>query len=105
MLWAKKNSCKEYDNEKKFLRLENSPSPKNFSNGPSLKRKCKGFLSPGTKKTARGVRKAEFDCTFQPDFRVNNQILTFSFVSIFVSSLPVCFISSSSEVFSRLPSS
>ena len=52
-----------------------------------------------------GVRKAGFDCTFLPDFPVNNQILTFPFVSIFVSSLPVCFISPSSEVFSRLPSS
>ena len=52
-----------------------------------------------------GVRKAEFHCTFLPYFPVNNQILTFPFVSIFVSSLPVCFISSSAEVFSRLPSS
>ena len=35
----KKNSYKEFDNAKKFLRLENSPpSPHNFSNGPSLKR-------------------------------------------------------------------
>ena len=25
MLWAKKNSYKEFDNEKKFLLLENSP--------------------------------------------------------------------------------
>ena len=33
---AKKNSYKEFDNEKKFLRLENSPPPHNFSNGPSL---------------------------------------------------------------------
>ena len=33
----KKNSYKEFDNEKKFLRLENSPpTPHNFSNGPSL---------------------------------------------------------------------
>ena len=40
MLWPKKNSCKEFDNEKKFLRLENSPPPPhNFSNGPSLN-KC-----------------------------------------------------------------
>ena len=38
MLWPKKNSYKEFDNEKKFLRLENSPPPPpNFSNGPSLK--------------------------------------------------------------------
>ena len=27
MLWSKKNSYKEFDNEKKFLRLENSPPP------------------------------------------------------------------------------
>ena len=34
----KKNSYKEFDNEKKFLRLENSPPPPphKFSNGPSL---------------------------------------------------------------------
>ena len=39
MLWPKKNSYKEFDNEKKFLRLENSPPPPhNFSNGPSLRR-------------------------------------------------------------------
>ena len=36
MLWPKKNSYKEFDNEKKFLRLEDSPPPHNFSNGPSL---------------------------------------------------------------------
>ena len=38
MLWPKKNSYKEFANEKKFLRLENSPPPPphNFSNGPSL---------------------------------------------------------------------
>ena len=35
----KKNSYKEFDSEKQFLRLENSPPPPphNFSNGPSLK--------------------------------------------------------------------
>ena len=33
MLWPKKNSFKEFDNEKKFLRLENSPrTPHNFPN-------------------------------------------------------------------------
>ena len=37
MLWPKKNSYKEFDNEKKFLRLENSPPPHNISNGPSLR--------------------------------------------------------------------
>ena len=37
MLRPKKNSYKESDNEKKFLRLKNSPPPPhNFSNGPSL---------------------------------------------------------------------
>ena len=36
MLWPKKSSYKEFDNEKKFLRLENSPPPHNFSNGASL---------------------------------------------------------------------
>ena len=36
MLWPKKNSYKEFDDEKKFLRLENSPPPPNFSSGPSL---------------------------------------------------------------------
>ena len=40
MQGPKKYSYKEFDNEKKFLRLENSPPPlppNNFSNGPSLK--------------------------------------------------------------------
>ena len=34
MLWPKINLFKEFDNEKKSLRLENSPPPQNFSNGP-----------------------------------------------------------------------
>ena len=37
MLWPKKNSYKEFDNEKKFLRLENSSPTHNFCNGPSLR--------------------------------------------------------------------
>ena len=39
MLWPKRNSYKEVDNEKKFLRLENSPPPSSikFSNGPFQK--------------------------------------------------------------------
>ena len=37
MLWPKKNSYKEFDNEKKFLWLENSPPPHKISNGPSLR--------------------------------------------------------------------
>ena len=39
MLWPKQNSYKEFDNEKEFLRLENSPPPPprhNCSNGQSL---------------------------------------------------------------------
>ena len=36
MLWPKKNSFKEFDNGKKFLRHEKSPPPHKFSNGPSL---------------------------------------------------------------------
>ena len=37
MLWPEKNSYKEFDNEKKFMRLGNSPPrPHNFSDGPSL---------------------------------------------------------------------
>ena len=36
MLWRKKNSYKEFDDEKQFLRLENSPPPHNFSKGRSL---------------------------------------------------------------------
>ena len=30
MLWPKRNSYEEFDNEKKFLRLENSPPPPTF---------------------------------------------------------------------------
>ena len=38
MLQPKKNSYKEFDNEKKSLPLKNSPPqpPNKFSNGPSL---------------------------------------------------------------------
>ena len=48
MLWPKKNSYKEFNNENKFLRLENSPPPHNFSNGPSLtlihSSACDGYI-------------------------------------------------------------
>ena len=51
MLWPKKNSYKEFDNENKFLRLENSTPPShNFSNGPSLRLKvtnCKLIMLRG----------------------------------------------------------
>ena len=36
MQGPEKNSYREFDNEKKFLQLENAPPPHNFSNGPSL---------------------------------------------------------------------
>ena len=40
MLWPKKNSCKEFDNEKKITSARNFPTlpppPNNFSNGLSL---------------------------------------------------------------------
>ena len=37
MLWPKKYSCKEFDNEKKFQRSKIPlPPPHNFSNGPSI---------------------------------------------------------------------
>ena len=42
MLWPQKNSYKE------FLRLENSPPPHNFSNGPSLKATVTRHLSSPT---------------------------------------------------------
>ena len=36
MLWPKKNSCNQFDNEKKIPAARKFPSPHNFSNGPSL---------------------------------------------------------------------
>ena len=65
MLWPKKNSCKEFDNEKEFLRLENSPPPRNFSNGPSLKRFVSAF-----RKRQMSVRSKESTIyfTFCKDF-------------------------------------
>ena len=36
MLWPKKIYTRNLITKKKFLRLENSPPPLNFSNGPSL---------------------------------------------------------------------
>ena len=37
MIWPKKNSYKEFDNEKKIPAARKFPSPPhNFSNGPSL---------------------------------------------------------------------
>ena len=50
MQGPEKNSYKEFDNEKKFLRLENSPPPHNFSNGPSLNKRqlLKTSIKPST---------------------------------------------------------
>ena len=44
MLWPKKDSYKVFDNEKKFLRLENSSPPHNFPNGRSLSGRSPGGL-------------------------------------------------------------
>ena len=68
-----KNSYEEFDNEKKFLRLENSPpprSPHNFSNGPSLniaRRNgyakqniiLQNFLANQPRRELSGIRKKE----------------------------------------------
>ena len=57
MLRPEKNSYKEFDDEKKFLRLENSPPPHNFSNGPSLTTHVNGhFWRCMLKHTTRQVR-------------------------------------------------
>ena len=49
MLTPKKYSHKEFNNEKKFLRLENSlpttPPPRNVSNGPSLRQVLPKFFT------------------------------------------------------------
>ena len=46
MQGPEKNSYKEFDNEKKFLQLENSPpAPHNFSNGPSLSLDAADFVT------------------------------------------------------------
>ena len=56
MLWPEKDSCKVFDNEKKFLRLENSPPPPiTFPNGRSLSGR-----SPGD---VRGLLSSRFSCT------------------------------------------
>ena len=57
MLWPKKDSYKVFDNEKKFLRLENSPPPPpiTFPNGRSL-----SWRSPGD---VRGLLSSRLSCT------------------------------------------
>ena len=54
MQGPEKNSYKEFDNKKKFLQLENSPPPHNFSNGPSLKITELTFLVKNGKMTLSG---------------------------------------------------
>ena len=49
---AKKNSCKEFDNEKKILAARKFPSPHNFSNSPSL---ILSFLGRGAGDGGRGT--------------------------------------------------
>ena len=44
MLWPKKISYKEFDNEKKFLRLENFPPPITFLMVRPLECKQRGLL-------------------------------------------------------------
>ena len=46
MLWPKKNSYKEFDNEKNSCgsKIPLPPPPHNFSNGPSLKIKLQFIL-------------------------------------------------------------
>ena len=57
MVWPKKNSYKEFANEKKFLRLENSPPlSHNISNGPSLI--C---CFPVVQMFLQGLRKDDFE--------------------------------------------
>ena len=73
MLWPKKNSYKEFDNEKKFLWLENSPPPRhNFSNGPALRMiwliwlraTAKQFLSLHCKKALSNSKRNERNTSF-----------------------------------------
>jgi len=79
MLRPKKNSYKEFDDEKEFLRLENSPPPHNFSNGPSLSALYKKCLNDGqqakvffsliyflTRQSELGVRNIELSIRLQP---------------------------------------
>ena len=57
MQGPEKNSYKEFDNEKKFLRLENSPPPPhNFSNGPSLSGRPFNFWGGGSLLRTADVR-------------------------------------------------
>ena len=53
MLWPKKIHTRNLITKKKFLRLENSQPPHNFSNGPSL-RTPKGVIVPGVPSGDRG---------------------------------------------------
>ena len=69
MQGPEKNSYKEFDNEKKFLQLENSPPPHNFSNGPSLN---EGVLMPTEEKSTD----SKADCKLQSIHRV--KIMRFS---------------------------
>ena len=53
MLWPKKNSYKEFDNEKKFMRLENSFPPITFLMVRPLPPHRKGKGQPSLAKTRK----------------------------------------------------
>ena len=53
MLWPKKNSYKEFDNEKKFMRLENSFPPITFLMVHLLPPHRKGKGQPSLVKTRK----------------------------------------------------
>ena len=67
MLKPKKNSYKEFDNEKKLLRLKNSPPPHNFSNGPSLTSMYKMYKFFTFLKTYKSVDVSVPSCQLQLD--------------------------------------
>ena len=68
MLKPKKNSYKEFDNEKKLLRLKNSPPPPhNFSNGPSLTSMYKMYKFFTFLKTYKSVDVSVPSCQLQLD--------------------------------------
>ena len=91
MLRPKKNSCKEFDNEKKFLQLENSPPPPhNFSNGPSLSGAIK-LLSVHFSKGNLSISKLQgLDYYFFPEnFRCK---LTYTKVRHFLIQISIAFL-------------
>ena len=60
MLWPKKNSNKEFDKEKKFMRLENSFPPITFLMVRPLPPHRKGKGQPSLAKTRKRENSASF---------------------------------------------